>query len=94
MDKISKYKSLAQQELEKRQPSLPLQANTKEDVLALLDIAGITVTDLDQALIKMAAEYIRLYNLTEEETDSVYEINAASLAALLVKLNLGPGSGG
>lgn len=85
MTKIQDYKLLALQEVDKRLPLLPKNNGTKESMLQLLDAAGKTVTELDQALLLLARNFASQHELSEEETNCIYEINAASLAALLLK---------
>ncbi len=88
MDKIEKYEFLARLEVEKKVRLIPTHNGSKESILDVLDLTIETVVALDKELIKLSSDYILQNRLTEEEAWAIKEINAASLAALLVKSNI------
>lgn len=91
MEKINTYKEFADEEILKRLQLIPRHNGTKDSMLRQLNIAGRTITEMDKALLKTAADYIQQHNLTEEESGLIYEINAASLIALISRANLPAG---
>ena len=88
MGKIKNYEFLARLEFEKQVSLIPMHNGTRESILQVLDTAIAVISDLDKALLKLSADYIAQNKLSSEEAELIYEINAASLAALMVKARI------
>lgn len=88
MEKTESYKRIAQREIEKLTGSIPAHTGTTASIVHQLDVVKEVLTQLDRALIKEAKEFTEKYELTDEEAELIYEINAASLAALMARTNV------